>query len=632
MISHNSKTFKYPDYISPLPSDEYIKYAEKKQSMYDEGLAQVKQTVDNYASLRQNILTDVEREYYDKAMTNLVQGINKNAGVDFSFKGNVNAVLGMGKTLERDSNILTAIGNGKEVQRRQEALAKVDGSKRSAANDHLYMKDVQDYLKSNKLGQKLSYGKAYEEYYDISKDWKDFWGTIKGSNQTEEINMQSKFGPAYMEKVTKDGFTKAEIAQKFEAYLANNPKALRQLQIDVTYNLDNLGKENAYTGYVQNMRQTADAASSTVNSLDRAIGELEQSYTKTKSPVIKEQIDQYKSMRDYQNQVRVMASQKSETPFEEFDINDYAGIYKSEFISNMSNMYAGQKVSRDLIKNEYWVQQKEDNRILMRHNLSMQRDKAKFQMEVQDRYITTKKDLELDVPQMTAVIKNVPHAINQLNTVIGKAVNQMGIPKNSGAAMNMERAQKALRQAQGLTGVAQLNKIKEAVTYLGPSKINARLKQDIASIFGFTNVNTAAEYDDFMTQVSQQLNTTTAMLAAEVAKGKKPGAEGDIARSRQISYNDAFDYSVGSIENMNFILNGDALTGRLAIASPESTGYSSEETVQVPRLDAQGKPVMNPNTGKPMTDSKIIKTTTKASNKVNRPEKYKVSASTESEE
>jgi hypothetical protein len=252
-------------------------------------------------------------------------------------------------------------------------------------------------------------------------------------------------------------------------------------------------------------------------------------------------------------------------------------------------------------------------------------------MEVQDRYITTKKDVELDVPQMTAVIKNVPHAINQLDVVIGKAVNQMGIPKNSGAAMNMERAQKALRQAQGLQGVPQLNKIKEAMTYLGPSKINARLKQDIARIFGFSNVNTAAEYDDFITQVGQQFNATTSMLSNEVAKGKKPGVEGDMARSRQISYNDAFDYSVGSIENMNFILNGDALTGRLAIASPESTGYSSEETVQVPRLDAQGKQVMNPNTGKPMTDSKIIKTTTKASNKVNRPEKYKVSASTESE-
>jgi hypothetical protein len=336
-------------------------------------------------------------------------------------------------------------------------------------------------------------------------------------------------------------------------------------------------------------------------------------------------------MRDYQNQVRVMAIQKSETPFEEFDVNDYAGIYKSEFISNMSNMYAGQKVSRDLIKNEYWVQQKEDNRILMRHNLSMQRDKAKFQMEVQDRYITTKKDVELDVPQMTAVIKNVPHAINQLDKVIGKAVNQMGIPRNSGAAMNIERAQKALRQAQGLTGVAQLSKIKEAFNYLGPSKINARLKQDIASIFGLTNVNTAAEYDDFVTQVSQQLNTTASMLSAEVAKGKRPGVEGDMARSRQISYNDAFDYSVGSIENMNFILNGDALTGRLAIASPESTGYSSEETIQVPKLDAQGRPVMSEK-GKPIMVDKVIKTTTKASNKVNRPEKYKVSASTESED
>jgi hypothetical protein len=232
---------------------------------------------------------------------------------------------------------------------------------------------------------------------------------------------------------------------------------------------------------------------------------------------------------------------------------------------------------------------------------------------------------------MTAVIKNVPHAINQLDAVIGKAVNQMGIPKNSGAAMNMERAQKALRAAEGLSGVPQLNKIKEAMTYLGPSKINARLKQDIASIFGLSNVNTAAEYDDFINQVTQQLTTTSTMLANEVAKGKQPGVLGDMARSRQISYNDAFDYSIGSIENMNFILNGNSLTGRLAIASPESSGYSREETVKVPMLDAQGK-VIPGEDGKPMTTSQTITVTNKATNRVNKGEKYKISASTESED
>lgn len=631
MISHNSKAFKYPDYISPLPSDEYIKYAEKKQSMYDEGLAQVKQTVDNYSSLRQNILTETERDYYDKAMTNLVQGINKNAGVDFSYKGNVNAVLGMGKTLERDNNILTAIGNGKEVQRRQEALSKLDGSKRSAANDHLYMKDVQEYMKSNKLGQKLSYGKSYEEYYDISKDWKDFWGTIKGSNQSEVINTQSKYGPAYMEKVTTEGFSKSEIAQKFEAYLANNPKALRQLSIDVGYNLDNLGKENAFTGYVQNMRQTADAASNTLAKLDPAIADLERSYAKTKSPIIKEQIDQYKSMREYQNQVRVMASQKSETPFEEFDINDYSGIYKSEFISNMSNMYAGQKVSRDLIKNEYWVQQKEDNRILMRHNLAIERDKAKLQIEKQDRYITTKKDLELKVPQMTAAIKNIPQAINQFDNLINKAINVNGLSKTGGAVENLKRARILMREATLLKGTPQLSKIKEAFVLLGPSKVNASLKNDIAAIFGYPNVNSPKEYDDFVNQVTQQLTTTSTMLANEVAKGKQPGVLGEMARSRQISYNDAFDYSISSIENMNFILNGNSLTGRLAIASPESGGYSREETVQVPKLDAQGKVIMGKD-GKPMTTSQTITVTNKATNRVNKGEKYKISASTESDD
>ena len=610
MISHNSKSFKYPDYISALPSDEYIKYAEKKQTMYDEGLASVRQSVDNYSSLRNNILTDVEKQYFDKSMTQLVEGINKNAGVDFSYKGNVGAVLSMGKAIEKDQNIITAINNGKEYQRRTDSLSKLDGSKRSAANDHAYMKDVNDYLKSNKLGQKLSYGKSYEEYYDISKKWEDFWKIIKDDNQSENIGKSAAYGPAYFVKETKEGYTKGEVAEKFQAYLANDPKALHQLNLDVQYNLDSLGKENAYTGYVQNQRQISDHASDMVGQYDKAINELQGSYAKTKSAVIKQQLDEYTSKRDYFDKSRVIAGQNADKPYEEFDINDYSAIYRNEFISNMSNMYAGEKVKRDLIKNEYWAQQKEDGRVLMRHNLAMERDKAKMMIEKQDRYVTTKKDYELEVPQMTAAIKNVPHAINQFNNLIGKAINQLGYNPKTPALENISRAQKALREAQGMTGIKQLSKIKEAFNYIGSSKVNAQLKPYIASMFGYSNVNTPQEYDDFVAQVQNQLTATSSMFTQELAKGNGKEPSNIMSNARQISLTDAFDRTLPTVNNMNFIMDGDQLTGRIAIASPESIDYKYE---------------VSPTDGKLATDANI-KISSKATNKVNKGDKYKVPA------
>ena len=54
-------------------------------------------------------------------------------------------------------------------------------------------------------------------------------------------------------------------------------------------------------------------------------------------------------------------------------------------------------------------------------------------------------------------------------------------------------------------------------------------------------------------------------------------------------------------------------------------------TVQVPMLDAQGKVRMGKD-DKPMTTSQTITVTNKATNRVNKGEKYKISASTESDD
>ena len=58
----------------------------------------------------------------------------------------------------------------------------------------------------------------------------------------------------------------------------------------------------------------------------------------------------------------MLAEQKASTSFDDFDLNDYMEIYQDKFATNMGNMYATERVSRDLISNEYWKEARADAR------------------------------------------------------------------------------------------------------------------------------------------------------------------------------------------------------------------------------------------------------------------------------
>lgn len=360
-ISAQHTKFVYPDYISPLPADDLIKFAQKKQEMYDEGVAKVQQNIDSYHSLRSAILTDVEKEYFDKSMGNLVKAISNSAGLDFSNKSNVQAVLNIGKPLERDQYITTAISNGKEVARRQEQLSKMKPGERSVVNDYFYMKDVNDYMNSGKLGQKIAYGKEYTPYVDLSKDWMEFMKTQK-PNQSESFNASSSMGPAYIEKVTVEGFDTTDLANKFKAFISTDPNKIRQFQMDAGYSLEQVGKEGAYQGYVEDMQAKATTASQNAKAFKAEADRLQKAFNTTGSSTIKAQLEQAKQKATYYEQARLLAEEKASTSFDDFDLGDYMEIYTDKFATNMGNMYATQKVSRDLISNEYWKEARADAR------------------------------------------------------------------------------------------------------------------------------------------------------------------------------------------------------------------------------------------------------------------------------
>jgi hypothetical protein len=379
-ISAQHTKFDYPDYISPLPADDFIKVAVRKQEMFDEGVSKIQTQLDSTSALRDLMTTDAEKQYFDESLSNLVKSVNSSAGLDFSVKGNVQAVLNIGKPFETDQYIKTAVSNGKEIQRRQSVASSLKGNQKSANNDLIFWKDVMDYKNSNKLGQKLSYGKEYEEFYDISESWSKFFKTLPESSQ--QSIMQGKGTPSgYFELVTTEGFTKSEIADKFKSYLGTNPKALRQLQIDTEAGIYSMGKEQAHKGYVESMSTHAALAEKQIPELQSVVTAKEKAYKLTQSPTVKAELDMAKQNLSATQQTYLLAKEAAATPFDSFDSMDYAGIYQNNMINNMANLYSAQKTKRDLKEDKVWSLQQENNQIYLKHNLDLEKERAKINME-----------------------------------------------------------------------------------------------------------------------------------------------------------------------------------------------------------------------------------------------------------
>jgi hypothetical protein len=346
-ISANHNKFVDSQYISALPADDLINLAVKKQEMYTEGLTKVQQSVDAYGQLRNNIKTDVEREYFDKTMDNLVKTINSSAGLDFSMKGNVQAVLNIGKPLEKDEYITTAISNGKEITRRQETLGKLKSDERSAANDADYFEDVQDYMKSGKLGYKLG-SKEYTPYIDISKEINERMKSAK-ENGTVDIIMDGK----YIKTESTKGLTNDQVAAKIRAGLGG--KEYNQLRIDAMYDLKQRGVEQGHAevvNYYSNLKQTSEAILlQSQNNLKVA----QDAYAKTPTESARLDLEAVRGPLE-EARVQVEVANKNLTKVSDpanFNPNQYVNLFTDKFISNQSNAYVYKQVEAKIEADPY---------------------------------------------------------------------------------------------------------------------------------------------------------------------------------------------------------------------------------------------------------------------------------------
>jgi len=551
-ISAQHTKFVYPDYISPLPAEDLIKFAEKKQQMYDEGVSKVQQSLDSYNNLRGSILTDVEKEYFDKSMGNLVKSISNSAGLDFSNKANVQAVLSVGKPLERDQYITTAISNGKEVSRRQDQLSKMKPGERSVVNDHFYMKDVQDYMKSGKLGQKIGYGKEYTPYVDLSKDWMEFMKTQK-PNQDESFNMKSAMGPAYIEKVTVEGYNTTDLANKFKSFIATDPNKLRQFQMDAGYSLEQVGTESAHQGYVEDMQAKAVTAAENAKMFKAESDRLQKAYNTTGSATVKAQLEQTKQKATYYEQSRLLAEQKAATPIEDFDLGEYMEIYQDKFATNMGNMYASQKVSRDLITNQYWKEANEDARQMRKIN-------ADRKTAIDMANLNQKVGYQVDTSAVKPVLQNFDKIAAGL-AIISQEASKDG---NAGATENLNEAVNNLRRAQKATGEQQLFFIEQALAKLPKRGINAKYQQAITSLL------TGSEGLDYES-TNRKLREDLGRIRAGINQNMS-GANSSLP----VSVAGAFSETVGGIQSFDFLRNSANL-GNFYIGVPDTSITTSDD-------------------------------------------------------
>ena len=551
-ISAQHTRFVYPDYVSALPADDLINLAVKKQEMYTEGLAKVQQNVDAYGQLRNNIKTDVEREYFDKTMDNLVNTINQSAGLDFSMKGNVQAVLNIGKPLERDEYITTAISNGKEITRRQETLSKLKSNERSAANDADYFEDVEDYMKSGKLGQKIGYGKEYTPYVDLSKDWMEFMKTQK-PNQDESFNMKSAMGPAYIEKVTVEGYNTTDLANKFKSFIATDPNKLRQFQMDAGYSLEQVGTESAHQGYVEDMQAKAVTAAENAKMFKAESDRLQKAYNTTGSATVKAQLEQTKQKATYYEQSRLLAEQKAATPIEDFDLGEYMEIYQDKFATNMGNMYASQKVSRDLITNQYWKEANEDARQMRKIN-------ADRKTAIDMANLNQKVGYQVDTSAVKPVLQNFDKIAAGL-AIISQEASKDG---NAGATENLNEAVNNLRRAQKATGEQQLFFIEQALAKLPKRGINAKYQQAITSLL------TGSEGLDYES-TNRKLREDLGRIRAGINQNMS-GANSSLP----VSVAGAFSETVGGIQSFDFLRNSANL-GNFYIGVPDTSITTSDD-------------------------------------------------------
>ena len=365
-ISANHNKFVYPDYISPLPADDLIKFASKKQEMYNEGEAKIQQTLDSYQKVKNQLVRDADKEYFDKSMAGLVKAVNSSAGLDFSNKSNVQAVLNIGRPFENDPTLLKSVASSGNYNKMMEEYKKLDPKLKSPSNDHFYFKGMKSWMEDPNVGASLGYSQ-YKPYADgVVKKWGELEKELKPNIET--VYEQSPDG----RWITKQKISGVDQERFMKAYMSSlTPQEQEQLQIDASYSLDLRGKDSVFANWQQSQQSNLDAYSRQLSDLEgkkqiavSKLGENDPTTLKLDADI--------KKVRMYRDATAAKASKTADA------------VSESELVSHLIDSqvfdaaegYAYRQVESDLNENKYTLE-------AYKSSLNMSEYQAKAQIDIQ---------------------------------------------------------------------------------------------------------------------------------------------------------------------------------------------------------------------------------------------------------
>ena len=345
-ISAQHTKFVYPDYVSALPADIYISGMDRKQQQYDLGRQQLQNKLDIYGQIKSEFIKPEDMEYFDSEMSNMLNEINKNAGLDFSVKSNVNAVMNIGKPLENNNVLKNALSSSRKYKELMTQFQSIDPKDRGAANDYFFMKNINSWLQDGKAGSQLQadpytpYGIDKKVYGQLMKDLKPITETYTTIDESGR----------YIQKQVISGVSAARFEQ---AYLSTiGESGVRQLQMDAQYQLETRGKGAITNQYLQDQALYADGISKELTSLQQKqeAALAKEGSTGPNVLMIKEKI------ADLSKKQNLILSRLSQDP-STIDDSTLVRHIISENLRDTSGSYAYQSVDEELKEEPYALEQ-----------------------------------------------------------------------------------------------------------------------------------------------------------------------------------------------------------------------------------------------------------------------------------
>ena len=397
-ISAQHTRFITNDYVNALPADDFIKVAMKKQEMYDEGRKQIKQNLDNYGKLRDTLVNENARNYFDQELNKMVKNVQENAGLDFSNINNVEAVINLGKPFENDQYIKNGLENGLEYQRRMKELQGMDKSLRSTDNDLVYMHDMNQYIEKGGLDTKVAKGKTYQQYIDVKDKVSKIEKDVQAEMQT--IYRQGEGVPlGYIEKVEIERKTQEEIARRIEASLS--PEEQNQLQIHAQAQMYRLGPDVLYQTWVGANKQEKLMFEDTRKKAMYRKSQL--STLKNRTAEQNQELNELDKIIQESDVVITAASQNANMNPDDFDMEEYLPFFSKRFINGIAANLTVEKVKSDLKKDEVFITRLEHSNRMAQISATGQQARLTAQFEFQQ---------ENYVPERQASLYNLKNVMS----------------------------------------------------------------------------------------------------------------------------------------------------------------------------------------------------------------------------